>query len=75
MYEEYYAQTVYYCPKCDRTIPKERLVEIDSELRERFGRSCLPSMSCPVCETGLIDLNNVRPGGERYVGKVSGKEA
>ncbi len=75
MYEECNAQTVYYCPKCDRSIPKERLVDIDAELRERFGRSCLPGLKCPVCETEFVDLEKVEPGGERYVRGVRRKEA
>ncbi len=75
MYEECNAQTVYYCPKCDRSVSRERLVEIDAELRERFGRSCLPSLRCPVCETEFIDLEKVEPGGEKLVGEVRRKEA
>ncbi len=65
---------VYYCPKCDRSISKERIVEIDAELRERFGRSCLPSLRCPVCETEFIDLEKVEPGGEKLVGEARRKE-
>ncbi|MGB2582441.1 MAG: hypothetical protein WBD03_08260 [Thermoplasmata archaeon] len=64
---------MYYCPKCDRSISKERLVEIDAELRERFGRSCLPSLRCPVCETEFIDLEKVESGGEKLVGEVRRK--
>ena len=60
---------VYYCPKCDRTIPKERMGEVDAELRERFGKECLTSRKCPVCDTEFIDLDKVEEGGERHVGE------
>lgn len=73
MYLHIDAYDVYYCPKCDRSISKERLVEIDAELRERFGRSCLPSLRCPVCETEFIDLEKVESGGEKLVGEVRRK--
>jgi hypothetical protein len=66
---------VYYCPRCDRSISKERLVEIDIELKERFGRSCLSSMRCPVCETEFIDLERITPGGDCHVGEARGKDA
>lgn len=73
MYLHANAYGVYYCPKCDRSVSKEQLVEIDAELRERFGRSCLSSLKCPVCETGFIDLERIEPGGERHVGEVRRK--
>jgi hypothetical protein len=75
MYEHLDSCNVYYCPKCDRSVPKERLVEIDSELRERFGKSSLSGMRCPVCETEFIDLDKVEAGGERHVGTVRRKDA
>jgi len=75
MYRECHAQAVYYCPKCDRSVPKERLAQVDAELRERFGRSCMQSMRCPVCETEYIDLDKVAPGGEKHVGEVRGKDS
>jgi len=61
-------KSVYYCPKCDRTISRERLEQIDADLVERFGKSCLSTMRCPVCDTDFIDLDQVPPGGERHVG-------
>ena len=73
MYGECYALVVYYCPKCDRTIPKERLEEIDADLKERFGKGCLESMKCPVCETEFIDMASIQPGGEKHVGEVRRK--
>ena len=67
--------SVYYCPKCDRTIPKERLEEIDAELRARFGKGCLSTMKCPVCDTEFIDLDRVTPEGGKHVGEKRRKEA
>ncbi|MFY9606210.1 MAG: hypothetical protein WAS24_05720 [Thermoplasmata archaeon] len=64
-------RTVYYCPKCDRTLPKERVEEADRKLRTRFGIDKLSSLRCPVCDTEYIDLDKVAKGGEKHVGKVS----
>jgi len=75
MYQHINAYDVYYCPKCDRSVSRERLVEIDAELRERFGRCCLPSLICPVCETEFIDLEKVESGGDRHVRDAKRKEA
>ena len=75
MYQHSNSHGVYYCPKCDRSVPKERLEEIDLELVEKFGKSCLRTMRCPVCETEFIDLEKVRPGGESHVGEIRGKES
>lgn len=66
---------VYYCPKCDRTISKERLEEIDAELKARFDKGCLASMKCPVCDTEFIDLDRVHPGGGRHVGEKRRQES
>ncbi|HIH01477.1 TPA: hypothetical protein HA259_05310, partial [Thermoplasmata archaeon] len=63
---------MYYCPKCDRTVPKERLAEIDADLKERFGKGCMESMKCPVCDTEFIDMDSVKSGGEKHVGGVRG---
>jgi uncharacterized protein with PIN domain len=62
-------KSVYYCPKCDRTISRERLEQVDADLVERFGKSCLSTMRCPVCDTEFIDLVTVEPGGESHVGE------
>jgi len=61
---------VYYCPKCDRKISKERVEEADRELRERFGVAKLSSLRCPVCDCEYIDLDKVRDGGEKHAGKT-----
>jgi ssDNA-binding Zn-finger/Zn-ribbon topoisomerase 1 len=49
-----------YCPKCDRTIKKERLAQINQELKERYKKDSLERGLCPVCGTDLIDLEKVR---------------
>ena len=61
---------VYYCPKCDKTISRERVEKADLELRARFGIDELSSLRCPVCDTEYIDLDSVRRGGERHVGQA-----
>jgi hypothetical protein len=45
-----------YCPKCEKTIRKERLEELERELRERFANQSLSRGLCPVCGTRLIEL-------------------
>jgi ssDNA-binding Zn-finger/Zn-ribbon topoisomerase 1 len=64
-------RNVYYCPKCDKTIPKDRVEKIDMELRERFGVEKLSRLRCPVCDAEYIDLDKVVKGGEKNVGKVA----
>ena len=64
-------RNVYYCPKCDKTIPKEKVEKIDMELRERFGVEKLSRLRCPVCDADYIDLDRVVKGGETNVGKVA----
>lgn len=59
---------VYYCPKCDRTIPKDRVDKADRELKSRFGVSKLSELRCPVCDCEYIDLDKVRKGGEAHIG-------
>ena len=62
-------RVVYYCPKCDKTIPKDRVAKTDLELRERFGIEKLSRLRCPVCDTEYIDLDKVAKGGVKNVGK------
>lgn len=64
-------RNVYYCPKCDKTIPKEKVEKIDMELRERFGVEKLSRLRCPVYDAEYIDLDKVAKGGEKNVGKVT----
>lgn len=68
------SSAVYYCPKCDRKLPKERVESADRELRDRFGVDKLSSLKCPVCDCEYIDLEKVAEGGEKYADK-RGKEA
>jgi hypothetical protein len=60
---------VYYCPKCDRAIPKDRVAKADRELRERFDNDRLSRRRCPVCDTEYIDLEKVSDGGRKHVVK------
>ncbi|MEM0343587.1 MAG: hypothetical protein QXQ13_08190 [Thermoplasmata archaeon] len=61
---------MYYCPKCDRTIPKDRVEQADRELRQRFGISKLSELRCPVCDTPFVDLDKCREEGKRHVGET-----
>lgn len=60
---------VYYCPRCDRAIPKERVESADRELKDRFGVDRLSSLRCPVCDCEYIDLDKVVKGGEMFASK------
>ncbi len=60
---------MYYCPKCDKTLKKERVESVDLELREKFGVDRVSSLRCPVCGTDFIDLEKVAKGGERFARK------
>lgn len=60
---------MYYCPKCDRTLPKERFEQADQELRARYGITKLSSLRCPVCDTEFIDLDKCKKGGTENAGK------
>lgn len=60
---------VYYCPKCDRTIAKDRVEKADRELKERFDIDKLSKCRCPVCDAEYIDLDEVPDGGKKHVGK------
>lgn len=64
---------MYYCPKCDRIISKERLEEADRELKERFGVTKLSSLRCPVCDCEYIDLDKVAEGGQKHAGETRRK--
>ncbi len=49
-----------YCPRCERTISKERIEAINAELKRRFDKDSLEHGNCPVCGTPLIDLSKRR---------------
>jgi hypothetical protein len=44
-----------YCPRCEKSIKKERLEELSKELKSKFGSSSLDQGACPVCGTVLLD--------------------
>jgi hypothetical protein len=46
-----------YCPRCDRTLPKDRLERANEALKSQFNKSSLEHGNCPVCDTPLIDLD------------------
>ncbi|MEM0448352.1 MAG: hypothetical protein QW520_00815 [Methanomassiliicoccales archaeon] len=49
-----------YCPKCNKTIKKEKLEALRKELMERYHRDQLERGLCPVCNTELLDLDKIR---------------
>lgn len=50
-------RTDMYCPKCDKTIKRERIAEVNLTLKERFKSDSLERGLCPVCGTRLFDLS------------------
>jgi ssDNA-binding Zn-finger/Zn-ribbon topoisomerase 1 len=51
-----------YCPKCEKTIKKERLAEVNRQLKARFKKDSLEQGQCPVCGTQLLDTEKLRKG-------------
>jgi len=49
-----------YCPKCKKSLKKERLENLEKELKERFDNDSLERGLCPVCGTPLIDISQER---------------
>ncbi len=49
-----------YCPRCDRTIKKERLEAINRELKGKFQVDALEKGTCPVCGSPLVDLTQTK---------------
>lgn len=49
-----------YCPRCDKSIPKEELEERSRQLLALTGDDSLSMGVCPVCGTGMIDTDKVR---------------
>jgi len=45
-----------YCPRCERTIKKERLEDLNLELKRKFDKDSIEHGKCPVCDTPLIQL-------------------
>lgn len=48
-----------YCPKCDRSIPKDEVAERSRKLIEMFDNRSLEKGKCPVCGTIMIDIDEV----------------
>jgi len=46
-----------YCPKCDKTIKRERIAAANLALKERFKNDNLERGLCPVCGMRLFDLS------------------
>jgi uncharacterized protein with PIN domain len=46
-----------YCPKCDKTIKRERIAAVNLALKEKFNSNNLEKGLCPVCGTRLFDLS------------------
>jgi len=46
-----------YCPKCEKTIKRERIAEVNLTLKEKFGSNNLEKGLCPVCGIRLFDLS------------------
>lgn len=44
-----------YCPKCNKTVPDEKVAEINKRLVDQFKSDSLARGHCPVC--GTIMLN------------------
>lgn len=49
-----------YCPKCCKTIKKERIEAIRKELVEKYHQDPLGKGLCPVCSTPLVDVEEAR---------------
>ena len=49
-----------YCPRCDRTIKKDHLEQVNQELKKKFAVDSLEKGDCPVCGTALIDLSKAK---------------
>jgi len=48
-----------YCPKCNKSIPKDELEERARQLINMVGNDSLLKGRCPVCGTGMIDMDKV----------------
>jgi uncharacterized protein with PIN domain len=46
-----------YCPKCDKTIKRERIAAVNLTLKENFKNNNLEKGLCPICGTRLFDLS------------------
>lgn len=60
-------ESCIYCPKCDRSIPKENIEERSKILRDVFDDRSLEERKCPVCGTPMIDMDEVPKSRNRGV--------
>ncbi len=49
-----------YCPKCDKSIPKDEVEERSKQLKAMTGRDTLSKGICPVCGTRMIDMDKTK---------------
>jgi len=52
-----------YCPRCGKTIKRDRIESLNLELKSRFGVDALEKGTCPVCGTALMDIAKIRKDG------------
>ena len=45
-----------YCPRCDKSIPKDKIEEIRRRLATEFDKDDLDKGQCPVCSTAMVPL-------------------
>jgi len=48
-----------YCPRCDKSIPKEEIKE-RAKILAGIGNDSLSKGRCPVCGTSMIDMDKVK---------------
>ena len=46
-----------HCPRCNKSIDKAKIEEIDARLMNTFQNDSLRRGKCPVCGTPLIDTD------------------
>jgi len=53
-----------YCPKCEKSIPKDQLEERARQLLAMTGNDSLSKGKCPVCGMRMIDVDAAKKKGE-----------
>lgn len=48
-----------YCPRCEKSIPKDELEERSRQLMAMVGNDSLERGVCPVCGTRMLDIDKV----------------
>jgi len=49
-----------YCPRCDKSIPKDEFEERSAQLIALSGSDSLKRGICPVCGTRMIDTDKIQ---------------